>query len=376
MSFIDNLIANVIREDIRANSAYVVPDSSGLIKLDAMENPYELPDELRAELARRLAGAVLNRYPVASYATLKEKVSARFGIPAGYDVLLGNGSDELIQIVTTTVANQKRRATVLAPVPAFVMYARSAQFAGADFVGVKLNKDFSLDMEAMLAAIALHRPAAVFLAYPNNPTGNLFAVEDIETILHALGDTGIAVLDEAYQPFARQTFMDRLGEFENLVVMRTVSKLGLAGIRLGYMTAAPQLLAEFEKVRPPYNVNVLTQVAAEFVLDHIEVLDAQAASINAERERLSAELAALPGVEVFASAANFISLRVPDAGEVCAKLLAKKVLIKNLSKMHGSLANCIRVTVSTPTENSAFLDALKAALAPAPGQPDSTSTNS
>jgi histidinol-phosphate aminotransferase len=365
MSFIDNLIANVIREDIRANSAYVVQDASGLIKLDAMENPYELPRALREELGQRLADAVLNRYPVGTYATLKDKVRATLGIPAGYDVLLGNGSDELIQIVATTVANQKRRATVLAPVPAFVMYARSAQFAGADFVGVKLKKDFSLDMEAMLAAIALHQPAVVFLAYPNNPTGNLFAVDDIEAILHALGEKGIAVLDEAYQPFARQTFMDRLQEFENLVVMRTVSKLGLAGIRLGYMTAAPQLLAEFEKVRPPYNVNVLTQVAAEFALDHIEVLDQQAASINAERERLRAELAALPGVEVFPSAANFLLLRVPDAAAACAKLLDEKVLIKNLSKMHPSLANCIRVTVSTPEENSAFLNGLKGALSAA-----------
>ena len=362
MSFIDNLIANVIREDIRANSAYAVPDADGFIKLDAMENPYELPRALREELGQRLADAVLNRYPRGSYATLKEKVIAKLGIPAGYDVLLGNGSDELIQIVTTTVANQKRRATVLAPVPAFVMYSRSAQFAGMDFVGVKLKPDFSLDMEAMLAAIALHQPAVVFLAYPNNPTGNLFAVEDIEAILHALGEHGIAVLDEAYQPFARQTFMDRLGDFENLVVMRTVSKLGLAGIRLGYMTAAPRLLAEFEKVRPPYNVNVLTQVAAEFVLDHVEILDEQADRINAERGRLAAELAALPGVEVFPSSANFISLRVPDAAAVCEKLALERVLVKNLSKMHGMLANCIRVTVSTPEENSAFLNSLKGAL--------------
>ena len=362
MSAIDKLIQNTIRQDVRDTATYFVPDASGYIKLDAMENPYALPEALRQELATRLADAVLNRYPVASYATLKDKVSAKLGIPDGYGVLLGNGSDELIQIVTTTVASTDQRAVVMAPVPAFVMYSRSAQFAGADFIGVPLKADFTLDLPAMLAAIEEHQPAVVFLAYPNNPTGNLFATEDIEAILRALGDNGIAVLDEAYQPFARQTFMDRLGEFDNLVVMRTVSKLGLAGIRLGYMTAAPALLAEFEKVRPPYNVNVLTQVAAEFVLDHVEVLDAQAASINAERERLAAELAALPGVEVFPSAANFISLRVADAAAVCTKLLAEKVLIKNLSKMHPSLANCIRVTVSTPEENSAFLNGLKAAL--------------
>lgn len=366
MSFIDNLIANVIRADVRANIAYAVPDATGYVKLDAMENPYELPENLRVELGQRLADAVLNRYPIGTYATLKDKVKEKLGIPAGYEVMLGNGSDELIQIVTTTVAHQERRASVLAPVPAFVMYSRSAQFAGADFVGVKLKPDFSLDMEAMLAAIALHQPAVVFLAYPNNPTGNLFAIEDIEAILQAQGEHGIVVLDEAYQPFARETFMDRLGDFENLVVMRTVSKLGLAGIRLGYMSAAPQLLAEFEKVRPPYNVNVLTQVAAEFALDHLDVLDEQAASINAEREQLAAELAALPGVEVFPSKANFISMRVPDAADICAKLHAEKMLIKNLSKMHGMLANCIRVTVSTPEENSAFLNALKAALTSGP----------
>jgi histidinol-phosphate aminotransferase len=228
---------------------------------------------------------------------------------------------------------------------------------------VPLTSDFQLDMPAMRAAIARHEPAVLYLAYPNNPTGNLYDAADMVELIDALGDTGIAVVDEAYEPFARTSFMGHLPEFENLVVMRTLSKLGLAGIRLGYMSAAPQLLAEFEKVRPPYNVNVLTQVAAEFALDHIEVLDAQAASINTERERLAAELAALPGVEVFPSAANFISLRVPDAADVCAKLLIEKMLIKNLSKMHGSLANCIRVTVSTPDDNSAFLNALKAALA-------------
>jgi histidinol-phosphate aminotransferase len=144
--------------------------------------------------------------------------------------------------------------------------------------------------------------------------------------------------------------------------MRTLSKLGLAGIRLGYLSGDAKLLEQFEKVRPPYNVNVLTQVAAEFALDHLDVLDSQAEMLNAERARLAAELAALPGVEVFPSAANFISLRVPDADKVCAQLRSEKVLIKNLSKMDKLLANCIRVTVSTPEENTAFLTALKASL--------------
>lgn len=359
---IETLIANTIRDDVRAIGGYHVADASGFIKLDAMENPYELPEQLRVELADRLANAVLNRYPVPTYATLKAKLCATQGIPAGFDVSLGNGSDELISIVAMATARQGQRAAVVAPIPAFVMYPRSAQFAGMDFIGVPLKADFTLDMPAMLAAINEHQPKLVFIAYPNNPTGNLYAAEDIVAIIEALGDTGIAVVDEAYEPFARTSFMERLPQYDNLVVMRTLSKLGLAGIRLGYMSCAPALMAQFEKVRPPYNVNILTQVAAEFALDHIDVLNDQAAAINAERTRMTADLDKLAGVEVFPSAANFLLLRVADADRVIAAMVAEKVLIKNLSKMHPLLANCIRVTVSTPQENTVFLNILTASL--------------
>jgi histidinol-phosphate aminotransferase len=362
MSFLDNLIANTIRADVRAAKSYIVPDASGYIKLDAMENPYELPPALRQELARRLAEVMINRYPAASYATVKQKIRDTLGVPAGFDVMLGNGSDEIISIIATATARQDRRATLLAPEPGFVMFQRSAQFAGMDYVGVPLKADFSLDLPAMLAAIAEHKPSVVFLAYPNNPTGNLFDEADMVRIIEAMGETGIVVVDEAYQPFARKSFMERLPGFPNMVVMRTLSKLGLAGIRLGYLAAAPALLEQFEKVRPPYNVNVLTQAAAEFALDHIDVLNRQAAELNAERTRLAAALAALPGVDVFPSAANFLLVRVPDPDKACDKLRAERVLIKNLSKMHKLLSGCIRVTVSTPEENATFLDALKASL--------------
>lgn len=361
MSFIDNLISNTIRPEIQADTPYAVPDASGYVKLDAMENPYALPQPLREELGRRLADAVLNRYPVPTYATLKDKLRATMGVPAGYDVILGNGSDELIAMMVTAVTGGARRAVIMAPTPAFVMFSRSAMLAGADFVGVPVRADMTLDKDAMLAKIAEHKPALVFLAYPNNPTGNLFDPAHMEEIIRALGDTGIAVVDEAYGPFARTSFMPRLPEFENMVVMRTVSKLGLAGIRLGYMSAAPRLLEQFEKVRPPYNINVLTQIAAEFALDNIDVLNEQASLLIAAREQLAADLAALPGVTVFPSAANFLLVRLPDAARTCAKLNEDKVMVKNVSKMHG-LAECIRVTVSTPEENTIFLDAVKASL--------------
>jgi histidinol-phosphate aminotransferase len=368
-----SLIDTIIRPDVRDLAVYHVPDATGFLKLDAMENPYTLPPALRIELGARLADVAMNRYPVPSYVALKAKICERLGVPAGFDVVLGNGSDELIAMVS--VACARPGAKVLAPVPGFVMYAMSAQLSGLEFIGVPLLADFTLDTEAMLEAIATHRPAITYLAYPNNPTGALFDADAMCRIIDAVGETGVVIVDEAYQPFAQASFMPRLAEFPNLIVMRTVSKLGLAGIRLGYMAGAAALLTEFDKVRPPYNINVLTQSAAEFVLDHTDILDAQAALLRAERERLAAALAALPGVTVFPSDANFILVRIaqPDgtqaaasgqaANDVFANLLTRKILIKNVGKMHALLQNCLRITVSTPGENALLLDALGAVLA-------------
>ncbi|MES2047722.1 MAG: histidinol-phosphate transaminase [Pseudomonadota bacterium] len=355
-----SLIVNIIRPEIRDLSAYHVADSSGFVKLDAMENPYTLSTALQTALAERLAQVDLNRYPVPSYAALKNAIKKEFGIPENYEVVLGNGSDELISMVS--VACAKPGASVLAPVPGFVMYAMSARLAGMGFIGVPLRADLTLDVPAMLAAIAEHRPAITYLAYPNNPTGTLFEVADIEDILRAVGDSGVVIVDEAYQPFAQTSFMPRLAEFDNLIVMRTVSKLGLAGIRLGYMSGSLALLNEFEKVRPPYNINVLTEAAAEFMLQHVDVLDAQAAQLREQRTLLAAALQQLKGVVVFPSAANFLLIRVPQAEQVFANLLKQKILVKNVGKMHVLLENCLRITVSTPVENALFLDALKASL--------------
>ena len=354
------LIASVIRPLVRGWQAYHVPEAEGMLKLDAMENPYILPPELRQALAQRLAQAELNRYPVPGYVRLKEAIRSKLGVPEGYDVLLGNGSDELITILSTACAVSGRK--VLAPEPSFVMYQVSALAAGLDYVGVPLREDFTLDLPAMLAAMEQYCPALTYLSYPNNPTGTLFDAADILRIVEAAAPYGLVVVDEAYQPFAQASLMQALPQFNNLVVMRTVSKLGLAGIRLGYMSAAPALLREFDKVRPPYNINVLTETAALFMLEHLDVLEAQAAALRSGRAALMAQLAALDGVEVFPSAANFVLIRVPDADKVFSALLASKVLIKNAGKMHALLQNCLRITVSTQEENTAFLAALKLAL--------------
>ncbi|NUU02677.1 histidinol-phosphate transaminase [Herbaspirillum robiniae] len=356
----EQLIAGVIRPLVRGWQAYHVSPAEGLLKLDAMENPYTLPPELHAALAQRLAATGLNRYPVPGYTRLKQEICRRLGVPEGYDVLLGNGSDELISMLS--VACAVPGAKVLAPEPSFVMYQVSALAAGLEYVGVPLRADFTLDLPAMLAAMDAHRPVITYLSYPNNPTGTLFSEEQVLTIVEAAAPYGLVVVDEAYQPFAETSLMRELPRFNNLVVMRTVSKLGLAGIRLGYMSAAPALLREFDKVRPPYNINVLTEAAALFVLEHLEVLEAQAAALRQARTRLMAQLAALDGVTVFPSAANFVLIRVPDADKVFAAMFARKVLVKNAGKMHVLLRNCLRVTVSTEEENTAFLAALQAAL--------------
>ncbi len=354
--------ADLIRSDILAMSAYHVPSSAGLVKLDAMENPYPLPEPLRAELGRRLAQAELNRYPQPDYGALKAAIRARLGVPDGFDVLLGNGSDELITMLS--VATARPGAVVLAPLPAFVMYEVSARLAGSRFVGVPLTADFKLDAAATLAAIAEHRPAVVWLAYPNNPTGNCFDEAAIEAVLRAA--PGLVVIDEAYQPFAQRSWMPRLPEFPNLAVLRTVSKLGLAGLRLGYLAAAEPWLAQLDKVRPPYNVNVLTDVAARFALDHLDVLDAQAARLRADRDalltQLSALLAARPGCAVFPSQANFVLIRVPDSAATLQNLLAAGLLVKDVGRMHVLLRNCLRLTVGTPDENRQLVDALRASL--------------
>jgi histidinol-phosphate aminotransferase len=269
-------------------------------------------------------------------------------------VVLGNGSDELIQIIAMALA--KPGATILSIEPSFVMYRMIATFCGVRYVGVPLREDFTLDFGAVLAAIEREKPAVIFIAYPNNPTGNLFAAEDIEALIKAA--PGLVVIDEAYTPFAGKSFMSRLAEFPNLIVMRTLSKLGLAALRLGYMAGAKAWMDEFEKLRLPYNINSLTQAIATRVLESGEALQAQAETIVAERTRVYHELAGMKGIKVFRSQANFLLLRVPDALQIFNGLKGRQILVKNLHGAHAMLENCIRVTIGTPAENDAFLNVL------------------
>ncbi len=356
MSQIKEKLSELVRPEILALKAYHVPEASGLIKLDAMENPYSWPAPMKAAWLEALRDAPLNRYPDPEARALRARLREVFQAPAGMDVLLGNGSDELIQMILLAVA--RPGATVLAPTPTFVMYDMIATFTGMRFVGVPLAPDFALDLPALRRAMADHRPAVVFLAWPNNPTGNLFDEGMVETIVREA--PGLVVVDEAYHAFAGRTFLDRLARFDNLLVMRTMSKQGLAGLRLGMLFGRPEWLAEFDKLRLPYNISVLTQVSARFALDHLDELDRQAALIRAERERVFATLSAMPGLRVWPSAANFILFRLPGSATPAHERLRQAgVLVKNLE---GTLPGYLRVTIGTPAENDAFLAALRGIL--------------
>ena len=353
-------VEDLIRPEIRALKAYHVPDATGLIKLDAMENPYAWPEAVKREWLDVLQQVSPHRYPDPDARRLRERLRAALGVPPGMELMLGNGSDELIQIILMAVA--RPGAVVLAPTPTFVMYEMIATFAGVKFAGVPLRPDFSLDLPAMSKAIAAHQPAVIFLAWPNNPTGNLFVREDVRRVIEQA--PGLVVLDEAYHAFAGDSFMDQLGKHDNLLVMRTLSKQGLAGLRLGMLAGPRSWLDEFNKVRLPYNIGVLTQASAGFALAHLALMDAQAGQIRAERERLFKTLNVMKGVQAWPSQANFILFRVEqgDADRVFEGLRQHGVLIKNLNPAGGLLKNCLRVTVGTPEENAAFLGALEAVL--------------
>ena len=358
MPDLQSLIATRIRQDVQSMHAYAIQDSRGLVKLDAMENPHRLPEALRRQLGERLADVALNRYPGDRVNELRRALAAHAGMPEGFDIMLGNGSDELISLLA--MACDVPGASILAPLPGFVMYAMSAQLQGLRFIGVDLTPDFALDGPAMLAAIAREQPSIIYLAYPNNPTANLWDDAVIEQIVEAA--PGLVVIDEAYQPFASRSYIDRVARHEHVLLMRTMSKFGLAGVRIGYMMGPKALVAEVDKVRPPYNISVLNCEAALFALAHQEEFARQAQAIRHERGVILSVLRALPQVKAWDSDANMILLRVPDAAKTFEGMKARGVLVKNVSRMHPLLANCLRLTVGTADENVQMLAALQSSL--------------
>ncbi len=351
-------IRALIREEVLSQAAYPVATTPYRIKLDANENPLAIPPELRERFAALLDSVELNRYPEAGSTALAHRFAKAFGVGSD-QVLMGNGSDDLIQILCQALA--RPGAGVMIPVPTFVMYRIIALNSGLEVAAVPLDKDFDLDLPAMQEQMATRPPALTFLAWPNNPTGNCFRRERIEAILEAA--SGIVVVDEAYFHFAGKTFLPDIDRHENLVIFRTLSKVGLAAMRIGLLIGPPALIHELHKVRLPYNLNSLSQTAAGFYLDEEEAFLKQAAEIRRWRAELYSALDALPGIHPRPTEANFIFFSCDfDPDRVYSHLVQRGILIRNLSTPDLT-KGYMRVTVGTREENMEFVEALRDIIA-------------
>lgn len=342
-------LASRVPPALLAGSAYHVPRPPNIVaKLDANELPYPLPQALRDKLAAALSSVDLHRYPDPNATELRKIIAAQHGV-APEQLTFGNGSDELIAILLNAFAGP-----VLYPSPSFVYYKLAAIARGVPFVEVPLSPTFELDEPAIHAAIARDKPSVVFLALPNNPTGTLWRVDFALELAQRYRDT-VIVSDEAYAAYSGKSNLDALAANPNLVVMRTLSKLGLAGLRVGYTVASPAIAALLEKVRPPYNLSSLDQRAAEVML--VEARDwctERAKNVVAQRAILAAGLA--KHGEVFPSEANLLLVRFADARATWQKLADAGVLVRLFDA--GPLAGCLRITVGTPEENARVLSSL------------------
>ena len=355
-----NLISTVFRKEILNLSAYKVAEAKNLIKLDAMENPYSWPENIKQQWLASIKDCPINRYPDPEAKQLTKTIKESNQIPAQSEVLLGNGSDEIIQLLLMALPTD---AHVLAPAPGFVMYKQVALSLGLNYHGIPLLADnFDLDLAATLSAIKRYQPSIIFLAYPNNPTGNLFNEQDIASIIESA--PGLVIVDEAYAPFADASFIDKLTVYSNLLVMRTVSKLGLAGLRLGFIAGNKDIIEQLNKIRLPYNINCLTQLTAEFALKNYNLFEQQTQKICMDRTLILEQLNELSGMTAYPSSANFILFKTKEnqATPIFEHLKSAGILIKNLSPQGGLLTDCLRVTIGKTGENKLFIDALTKTL--------------
>ena len=356
-------IKKFVRPNIRSLKAYEAEEIPCRIKLDANESPYSaISDQSTTRRRSAFIGGkiyeALNRYPDPEAKALKKNVSKYFGTRSE-NILQGNGSDELIYYLITTFGGP-----LLYPVPTFSMYGIIAQAIGEKTIEIPLDEEFDLDLEKIIKAIKKFRPKLIFLSSPNNPTGNCFSSDRILKIIESNSSLvtrhsllSLVVVDEAYQPFSSEMgFLPFLKDYKNLVIMRTLSKVGLAGLRAGFLIADEGIIKEVNKVRLPFNVNSLSQAIAVEALKDRKALQNQIKSIISERERLFNELSKMEGIKPYPTEANFILFRVKDPDRIYRALLKKGVLVRN---MKGVVNGCLRVTVGTPEENRIFLKALK-----------------
>ncbi|MBI5750209.1 MAG: histidinol-phosphate transaminase [Nitrospinae bacterium] len=360
MSFLN--ITNLVKKDVRELKPYQVESIQCRIKLDAMENPYPMPESLMRKVMEGVSRVEINRYPDPSASRLKSIISAQTGISLD-SIIIGNGSDELIQMILTIFGEEGDK--VLFPAPTFSMYDIISKSLSLETEAVPLREDWELPLDKFLHEIERIKPKVIFISYPNNPTGNCFDRESILKILQKA--KGIVVIDEAYYDFSRKTFLPYLKEFKNLIIIRTLSKIGMAGLRIGYLMADKEICRELNKVRLPYNSNSVSQEIASIILENRIEIQKQIEAIILERDRLTERLKEIKGIKPFFSETNFVlfklvvseaNLKVRDGKDMFLRLANSGILVRNFGS-DSYLKDCLRVTVGTHEEDNKFLDVIQ-----------------
>lgn len=352
----ETLVGRAVRAAVRAVPAYPFTPLSAPIKLDQNENPYDFPEELKAEALRRMAARPWNRYPDLHADTLRDAVARYEGWdPAG--VVVTPGSNVLIKLLTELAGIGQ---TVLTVNPTFSVYTLEAELLGARLVQVPLNPDFSLPVAELRAALEREEPGVLYLTQPHAPTGHADAEADVRALTEAAEAAGwVVVLDEAYHQYSRTDYRGLVRGGPARLSLRTFSKAwGLAGVRVGYLLASPELAANLQKLVSAFNVNLLAQAALEVALEQPAYVQARVAEGVRERERVLAALANHPTCQALPSQANFFLLRTPDADAAYRHLLSRGIVVRRQDRLH-LLAGCLRVAIGTPEENDALIAAVE-----------------
>jgi histidinol-phosphate aminotransferase len=349
MKLSDCIVRGILRQ-----RGYAAPESNAPVKMDANENPFSLQEPLKRRLLEKMSAVEFNRYPAAGSPEMRERFARYFGVEKDM-IMPGNGSDELIQLLCLVFKGKVKG--VMIPVPTFAMYKIIGVNTGQRVVEVPLDKKFDLDVDAMTAKMSKTFPALIFLSCPNSPTGNLFSKNRIETLIKKT--PGAVVIDEAYAAFSGQSLLPFLKKYDNVIFLKTLSKLGLASMRLGFLIARREIVEQLDKVRLPYNINSLSQTAATFFLDYQDEFVRQASEIVRRREELYQELKGIAGIRPYPSRANFIFFSCDfDSDSIYKSLMAEGIAVKALQVSPGK-QGAMRVTVGTREQNKAFLEALK-----------------
>ncbi|MDC1046472.1 histidinol-phosphate transaminase [Candidatus Pseudothioglobus singularis] len=349
MTFIEQWL----RSDIKNIDAYHVPVSKDMIKLDAMESPFGVPEDLKVEFLKCIEQSEVNRYPEADPSPLKDTLRSLMDIPDEFGILLGNGSDELIQLLALACSKDD---LIMSFEPSFVMYELVTKYVNLEYFGVQLDSNFDINLRDALLIIEREKPKIIFIAYPNNPTGNCF---DYDAIIEIIKSTNsMVILDEAYYAYSDKSFLSEISNFPNLLVLRTISKIGFAGLRLGLLIGDQETIAQLNKLRLPYNINALTQTSANFLLQDKQRIINNAQIIIEERRRLAHELSLFSKFKVYPSQTNFILVHSEDAHSLHTALKENGILIKGFPK-GSKLSDFIRISVSEPVENNILIDAIR-----------------